>query len=112
MYVYFLILLKTVFILLAIYEAYLKKIGSKKDNETIEFINYWKGRCEFIFIIGVAIILIITFTPLKPKMGVIDYETRLLFYFLGWILLITAKWSEFFDESRWFHKIQEIVSLK
>ena len=107
MYVYFLVLLKTIFILAATYEVYLRHKGG--DNKTIELIEYWKGRCEFVFIIGVAIILIVSFTPFRPKIAVIDYETRLLFFFLGWILLITAKWSDFFHETKWITYIQKIV---
>jgi hypothetical protein len=105
-YVYFLVLLKTLFILGAIYLAYLKKKNG--NEETIEKIEYWKQRCEFVFVIGMAVILIITFTPWRSKV-IIDYETRLLLFMLGWILLITAKWSDFFHQAKWFSYVQKIV---
>ena len=107
-YVYFLVLLKTLFILGAVYEVYLKKRGG--DKKTIELIEYWKKRCEFVFVVGMAVILIVFFTPFRPKMAVIDYETRLLFFMLGWILLITAEWSTFIHEARWFTSLQGVVA--
>ena len=107
-YVYFLVLLKTLFILGAVYELYLKKTGGNK--KTIELLEYWKKRCEFVFVIGMAVILIVFFTPFRPKMAVIDYETRLLFFMLGWILLITAEWTDFFKEARWFSTLQSVVA--
>jgi hypothetical protein len=109
-YVYFLVLLKTLFILGAVYEFYLKKKGG--DKKLIEKIEYWKERCEFVFIVGTAVILITIFTPLRPKIAVIDYETRLLLFMLGWILLITANWSTFFHEAKWFGFIKNIVGSK
>ena len=107
-YVYFLVLLKTFFILAAVYEVYLKKSGG--DKKTIETIEYWKMRCEFVFVVGMAVILITFFTPFRPKMAVIDYETRILLFMLGWILLITAKWSEFIKQAKWFDTIQGVVA--
>jgi hypothetical protein len=110
-YVYFLVFIKTLFILGAAVEVYLKHkgINDKYSTELIEWIDYWKGRCEFIFIVGSAVILIILFTPFRSKLVVIDYESRILLYFLGWILLITAKWSEFFHEAKWVTYLQKIV---
>jgi hypothetical protein len=106
-YVYFLFILKTLFILGAIYLFYLKKKGG--NEETIEKIEYWKERCEFIFVIGMAVILITFFTPFRPKIAVIDYETRMLFFMLGWILLITAQWNTFFKEAKWFKPFQQLI---
>jgi len=108
LFVYFLVLIKTLFILAAIYELYLKK-KNKGSKETIDALVYWKERFEFIFIVGVAVILIIFFTPLKAKIPFIDFETKILFFFLGWILLITAKWSNFFEESKDFKDLQKIA---
>jgi len=107
LFVYFLVLIKTLFILAVIYELYLKKKDGSK--EIIDTLIYWKERFEFIFIVGVSIILIIFFTPLKSKIPLIDFETKILFFFLGWILLITAKWSNFFEESKNFRDLQEIA---
>jgi hypothetical protein len=111
-YVYFLFLLKTLFILGAMYQFYLKKKNDEKNKKTIEFIEYWKGRCEFVYVVGMAVILITFFTPLRPKMGVIDYETRMLLFMLGWILLITAEWGTFFHEAKWFGTFQSIIGKR
>jgi hypothetical protein len=107
LFVYFLVLIKTLFILAAIYEIYLKKKGGSK--KTIAKLSYWKDRFEFVFVVGVAIILIIFFTPLKAKIPFIDFEVKLLFFFLGWILLITADWAVFSKESKMFKNLQAIT---
>ncbi len=91
----------------AVYVVYLKRKGG--DEKTIEKIEYWKDRCEFTFVIGMAVILITFFTPFRAKIAPIDYETRMLFFMLGWILLITAEWSTFFKEAKWFGKFQKII---
>ena len=36
----------------------------------------------------------------------IDGETKILFYLFGFVLLITAKWADFFHEAKWFKYIQ------
>ena len=67
------------------------------------------GAIVVIFVVGVAIILIIFFTPLKAKIPFIDFEVKLLFFFLGWILLITADWAVFSKESKMFKNLQAIT---
>jgi hypothetical protein len=106
-FVYFLVFIKTLFILAAIYEIYLKRKGGSK--ETIQSLVYFKERFEFIFVVGVAVILIVFFTPLRSKIPFIDFETKILFFFLGWILLITAKWSDFFHETKSFKDLQKVI---
>jgi hypothetical protein len=39
----------------------------------------------------------------------INGETKLLLYLFGIVLLITADWSNFVEESKWFQRAQEIV---
>ena len=102
-----LIIAKTIFILLAIYAAYLTKKNG--DKETIEKIEFWKKRIEFIFVTCMAFLLIYLFTPFKTKIVPLNYETRLLIYMLGWILLITADWGVFFKESKLLQMVQSTI---
>jgi hypothetical protein len=39
----------------------------------------------------------------------IDSETKILLFLFGFVLLITAKWTEFFNEAEWFQYFQKLV---
>jgi len=106
-YIYFIILVKVAFILLAITHIYLK---TKGKNESLDkTITYWKERLEFIFIFLMAILLIYLFNPRRSKPIVINSEMKILLYLFGFILLITADWSIFITEAKWFKDIQQVV---
>ena len=70
----------------------------KEEKSDVKLV-YWKERTEFIFVICMSLLLIYYFRPghMKP----IDRETSLLFFLFGWILIITAKWSDFFASAKW-----------
>ena len=107
MFVLFIILIKIVFILTAIGHVILSHMSKKnetngkeeKEEKTDVKLVYWKERTEFIFVICMSLLLIYYFRPghMKP----IDSETSLLFFLFGWILIITAKWSDFFASAKW-----------
>jgi hypothetical protein len=42
-------------------------------------------------------------------MIMIDGETKILLYLFGVVLLITAKWADFFREAEWFQYLQKSV---
>jgi hypothetical protein len=107
-YVILIILVKVVFIILAVSHLFLKVKG-KSDSETDKKILYWKERIEFIFIFLMSLMLIYLFNPRSTKEVKLDFETKLLLYLFGFILLITAKWDIFFKESPLFKKIQKAV---
>jgi hypothetical protein len=75
----------------------------EKEEKTDVKLVYWKERTEFIFVICMSLLLIYYFRPghMKP----IDSETSLLFFLFGWILIITAKWSNFFASAKWYSNI-------
>ena len=75
----------------------------EKEEKTDVKLVYWKERTEFIFVICMSLLLIYYFRPghMKP----IDSETSLLFFLFGWILIITAKWSDFFTSAKWYSNI-------
>jgi surface polysaccharide O-acyltransferase-like enzyme len=56
-----------------------------------------------------AILLIYLFNPINNNINLIDKEAKILLYLFGIVLLVTAKWSEFIHESKWFKYIQKIM---
>lgn len=107
-YVSIAILVKVIFVILAIVDLSYKvkkQTNSPKDKKII----YWKDRMEFIFTIMMALLLIYLFNPRSSKIIGLDTETKILLFLFGIILIITAKWQIFFEESVVFKKIQFAV---
>ena len=107
-YITFIILIKVGFVILAVSHLYLK-LKHKDHTETDKTILFWKERLEFIFIALMALLLIYLFNPRTDRNVVIDYETKLLLYLFGFVLLITAKWGDFIHENPLFKKFQKVV---
>ena len=105
MYISFVFIIKIVFIILAIMHIY-NKAKRKANTPQDKKILFWKDRVEFIFIFMMSLLLIYLFNPRYNKPIVLDYETKLLLFLFGIILLLTAKWKLFIDESVVFKKIQ------
>ena len=106
-FVFFIILVKIVFVFAAIGHLILShstNINAKNIDPTLV---YWKERTEFIFIISMSILLVYHFHPKLAKKP-IGQETALLFFLFGWILIFTAKWSLFFKEAPWYKKLVSI----
>ena len=99
---------KLIFILLALSEKYLK-ISGKKDTDIDKNIEYWRERIEFIFTILMAILMIYLFNPRINRDFLINGETKLLLFLFGFILIFTAKWNIFLEESKWFVNLKEIL---
>ncbi len=107
-YVLLIFLIKICFIILSAIHIYLKvkgKTNSNIDNNII----YWRDRLEFIFVILMSFLLIYVFNPRKDKSYLINNETKILFYLFGFVLLITAKWSNFIETAKWFQHTQYIL---
>lgn len=102
------IIVKIIFIVLAVIYIYYN-FKKKTTDPKAQKIKYWKERLEFIFVFLMSILLIILFNP-RSNVKPLSFETRLLLYLFGIILLITADWNTFFTESPMFKKIQEILS--
>jgi len=104
-YILFLIALKVVFILLSIahiYNRIKRKTNTKEDKQIV----YWKDRIEFVFTIGMAILLIYVFSPRRKDHAIVTKETQILFYMFGIVLLLTAKWENFIKTGMWFKDFQ------
>jgi hypothetical protein len=83
------------------------KAKGKKNSDINKKIEYWKDRVDFVFEILMAFLLIYLFNPRNDHKALIDSHVKLLLYLFGFILLITAQWSTFIEESVWFKKLQK-----
>ena len=108
LYIYLIFAVKIGFVIMTIYHILLKVKG-KSDSDLDKKIVYWKERFEFIFILLMSILLVYLFNPRKDRATMIDGETKILLYLFGFVLLITAKWGDFFHEAKWFKYIQESI---
>ena len=104
-YIIFVILVKIGFIILATTHLYLKHTGKTNSEKDISVL-FWKERFEFVFITMMACLLIYLFNPRNDRSFMIDYETKVLLFLFGFILLITANWNTFVEESEIFKDIQ------
>lgn len=104
--IFFIILVKIVFIISAIGHIYFSHSTIKQAKNIDDKLIYFKERTEFVFIISMSILLIYHFNP-RFSQKPINSETSLLFFLFGWILIITAKWGLFITEAPWY---KEIVS--
>lgn len=106
-FLFFIILIKIVFIVSAIGHVILSHSTSAKAEKIDPKLLYWKEKTEFIFIMSMSILLIYHFNPRFSKKP-IGEETALLFFSFGWVLIFTAKWSLFIPEAQ---EILEFVSV-
>ena len=102
--------LKFVFIILAVGQIYLK-VSKATNSELVNTVDYLKSRVEFIFVLLMAILLIYLFAPPMNKSVDIAGEPKLLLFLFGTILLTTAKWGDFFNESPTIIKLQDILGV-
>ena len=107
--IFFIILVKIVFILSAIGHIILSHSTSNKAKDVDDKLLYFKERTEFIFIISMSILLIYHFNPRLSKKEV-NKESALLFFLFGWVLIFTAKWSLFINEAPWYKKFVSYIS--
>lgn len=107
-FVFTIIIVKIIFIILALIYLYYK-LKKKTEDPKAKKIKFWKDRLEFIFILLMSIFLIMLFNP-RSIQKPLSYESRLLLYLFGIILLITADWNTFFKESPLLIKFQNLLS--
>jgi hypothetical protein len=100
-YIYFIVFIKLIFSITYFLHIYFIKVipNSEKGQEIDPKIVFWKERTEFIFIASMSVLMIYLFNPWRNEPLFINEETKVLFYVLGWVLLITANWAVFFKES-------------
>ena len=108
MFIYLIFAVKLCFVSMSVTHIYLKVKG-ESDSDLDKKVLYWKERFEFIFLLLMATLLIYLFSPGKERNVMIDGETKVLLYLFGIVLLITAKWADFFHEAKWFQYLQKSV---
>jgi hypothetical protein len=106
-FVIFIYLLKIAFIGLSLYKIYVRH-RTPYDEVKIEQIQFWKERIEFVFIGCMSILLIKVFYPFSTH-SYISNDKRTLFFLFGIILLITARWEDFFKASTPFIELQKVI---
>jgi hypothetical protein len=111
-FVVFIIMIKVMYSVAYYGNLIISNTNNTIANEYSEVVKYWKHVSEFIFIIGMSILLIYYFTPehkIIQKPIIVDKETRLLFVLYGVILIFTANWSIFFDKDSHFVKLMDKI---
>ena len=107
-YLNLIFMVKILFILLAITNVILN-LWHKSDPKLDKRVVFWKERVEFIFTSLMACLIIYMCFPPFNKSVSISGESKLLLYLFGIVLLITAKWEDFFKESKVLRYVQDIV---
>jgi uncharacterized BrkB/YihY/UPF0761 family membrane protein len=108
LYITFIFIIKIGFLLTNVLHVYLTAKG-QANSDLGKKLFYWKERLEFIFIALMSFLLIYLFNPRQNRLAMIDYETGLLLYLFGFVLIITAKWDVFFKESPFMKMLQKSV---
>lgn len=98
LYVTFIFIVKIIFIILAVSMLYIR-VKTPKNTKLIESLKFWKERMELIFKAMISLMLIYLFNPRSNNIGLINKETKLLLFLFGFILIITANWSNIINES-------------
>jgi hypothetical protein len=93
-FIYFIILVKGLFLFFVVWNFYLKK---KNGGETKleKKISYYKNMTENIFIVLVSLLLIYLFNPYHDNKYLDDKYVKILFFIYGILMLVTFDWSEF-----------------
>ena len=107
-FVTFLFIVKILFAILAITHIYFKRTG-KDDTKMDEFVSFWKERLEFVFIIGVSLLLMIFFFPGRKIQMEPTFEMRFLFFVYGIIILINVDWKIVIGDSPFLKTVQTVV---
>ena len=110
-FISYIILNKLIIVLFGIWHYYLVKTN-KEGTKLANILVYWKERCEFMFIISMALLCIHLFNPFLDRRVPINRETQILLFAFGIIILITSDWNIFFNESRWLSVLQYFISNK
>ena len=103
-FVRLIIILKLVFIYYAIYSFILER-KLKKDPKNVELQKqyhdklYFKERLELMFKFFMSLFLIYVFFPQHKTPIELNSEMRLLLYLFGFVLLLTANWSDILDNN-------------
>ena len=111
MYITSIFIVKVVFLILTVTHIYLKAKGEDKTELDTQIL-FWKNRLEFVFVVLMSLLLIYTFFPRRQIPIPIDYEMRVLFCLFGVVLILTANWGIFINESLVYSHIISPIKTK
>ena len=99
---------KVVFFIAAIAYTLLTHFGTQAQMDKWGVkLDYIKERTEFIFKVSMSILLIIWFHPIidstmrNNQQVKLDAESRLLIFLFGWVMVLTANWKQFIQDTWW-----------
>jgi hypothetical protein len=99
-YIIVVIIVKIVFIILAISRLYIKH-KKPADPALLTKVESWKSIVEFIFVVMMSFLLIYLFNPRNDRVYMIDNETKILLYVYGFIIFILSSekaWTIMYPE--------------
>ena len=99
-YVIIIFIVKICFIILSLLDKFLK-LRDYNPN-TINLLHYLKDRLELLFKLLMSLFLIYMFYPYRKKPLELDFESRLLLYLFGFVLIITANWHLILEDSIYY----------
>lgn len=108
-FIYYIVLNKILFVIFGVWHFVLVR-ENKGETEFSSNLHIWKEYFEFMFIACMAILCLYLFNPFLEVRPAINYETRVLLFVFGWIVLLNCKWDLFFEQSKWFTLLQYFIS--
>ena len=108
-FIYYIVLNKILFVVFGVWHFILVR-ENKGETEFSLSLHNWKEYCEFMFIACMAILCLYLFNPFLEIRPAINYETRVLLFVFGWIVLLNCKWDLFFEQSKWFTLLQYFIT--
>jgi hypothetical protein len=94
-FVYFIIVIKILFLITSISYLLLSHITnpSNKIKSLNVFFLGWKSKIELVFTILMSCLIIFIFTPWRDNTVFLTTEIKFLFYLFGFILILGANWE-------------------
>ena len=104
-YVRFTLLLRFLFIVFA-FMAFRTEAKLKNNPSDVYLVKehqkyvYIKNHLELLFKFCIAVLLIYLFNPMRKEIIPIGFETRVLLYLFGILILLTADWRVIIDNKK------------
>jgi hypothetical protein len=93
-----LIVLKCLVVIFSLARHYLKT-HDKTMTKIYEKISYYKYDVDFVFIIGMSLLIMYLFAPPFKSNAPLEYEIKVLLFAYAIIIILTANWSQYFQTS-------------
>jgi len=89
-YVFFIIVVKVLFLLAVVLDALLNFLSVKinVNKQFLSFMDSLKKNLDFVFVLSVAVLLMIVFRPRRDGRIEVDFKERIIFFVYGILLII------------------------